>query len=59
MTRLRQRDARGMIHYYWSAIVGTVKSTKFAKLMKKEGFTRFEEILEEFREKFNDSWLRL
>jgi len=58
IARLKQRDAVGMIHYYWSAIVGTEKSTKFARLMKKEGFTRFEEVLEEFREKFNDRWLR-
>lgn len=56
--RLEQRDARGMISYYWSAIVGTEKSTKFARSMKKEGFTRFEEVIDEFREKFSDQWLR-
>lgn len=56
--RMNERDAEGMLQYYWSAIIGTERSTKFAKLMKKEGFTRFEEILEDFREKFNDKWLR-
>jgi predicted glycosyl hydrolase (DUF1957 family) len=56
--RLNERDAFGMIHYYWSAIIGTEKSTKFAKQMKKEGFIRFEELIEEFREKFNDKWLK-
>jgi predicted glycosyl hydrolase (DUF1957 family) len=56
--RLNERDAVGMLSYYWSAIIGTERSTKFAKLMKKEGFVRFEELLEEFREKFDDKWLK-
>ena len=55
--RMVNRDAKGMIHFYWSAIIGTEKSTKFARQMKKEGFTRFEELIEDFREKFNDKWL--
>lgn len=57
--RLNERDAFGMIHYYWSAIIGTERSTKFAKQMKKEGFVRFEELIDEFRERFNDKWLKL
>lgn len=56
--RMNERDAKGMMLYFWSAISGTERSTKFAKMMKKEGFTRFEEILEDFRDKFNDKWLR-
>lgn len=56
--RLKERDAKGMVHYYWSAIVGTDNSTKFAKQMKEEGFTRFEEVMDEFRERFSDAWLR-
>jgi len=56
--RLKKRDAIGMLRYYWSAIIGTEKSTKFAKQMKKEGFVRFEEVIDEFRDKFNDKWLR-
>lgn len=55
--RLNERDEAGIIHYYWSAIVGTEKSTKFARLMKKKGFTRFEEVIDEFRERFNNNWL--
>lgn len=57
-TRMRQRDAAGMLQYYWSAVIGTERSTKFARLMKAEGFNRFEEVLEDFREKFNDAWAR-
>lgn len=56
--RLEQRDAAGMIHYYWSAIVGTERSTEFSRQMRQEGFTRFEEIIDEFRDRFNDRWLR-
>ncbi len=56
--RMKRQDAKGMIQYYWSSIVGTAKSTRFAREMKKEGFTRFEEVIDEFRERFNDKWLR-
>ena len=56
--RLSERDASGMRNYYWSAIVGTDKSSRFARLMKKEGFNRFEEVIDEFRERFNDAWIK-
>ena len=56
--RLNKRDAKGMMQYYWSAIIGTENSRSFATLMKKEGFGRFEEVLEEFRDKFTDKWLK-
>jgi len=58
ISRLKLRNAAGMISYYWSAIIGTEKSTRFSKQMKKEGFVRFEELIEEFREKFDDKWLK-
>jgi len=50
--RLEERDPFGMVQYYWSAIIGTERSTKFARQMKAEVFTRFEEIIDEFREQF-------
>jgi hypothetical protein len=52
--RLNERDADGIIRYYWSAVVGTDKSIAFAQDMRHEGFTRFEdrEVLEEFRKRF-------
>jgi hypothetical protein len=56
--RLEERDAEGIVQYYWSAIVGTERSTKFAKSMEQEGFTRFEECIDEFRERFDDRWLK-
>ena len=56
--RLEERDPAGMIQYYWSAVIGTDRSTKFARQMKAEGFTRFEEVIDDFREHFNDDWIR-
>ncbi|MFA5075548.1 MAG: hypothetical protein WC436_05605 [Candidatus Babeliales bacterium] len=55
--RLNNLDAKGMVSYYWSAIVGTDRSTEFARQMRSEGFTRFEEVIDEFRDRFNDTWL--
>lgn len=55
--RMEKRDAAGIVQYYWSAIIGTERSTSFARKMKQEGFTRFEEIIEDFRERFNNRWL--
>jgi len=56
--RMEQRDAFGMVQYYWSAISGTERSISFADLMRTEGFNRFEEALEEFRVRFDDAFLR-
>jgi len=47
-----------MVRYYWAAINGTEGSTEFARQMRAEGFTRFEEVIDEFRDRFNDRWLR-
>ena len=55
--RMEKRDARGVVEYYWSAIIGTERSKGFAALMKQEGFGRFEEALEEFRVRFDQKWL--
>lgn len=53
ITRMKQRNADGMIHYFWSAVVGTERSTRFAREMRAAGFLRFEEAVEEFRAKFD------
>lgn len=57
IVRMEQRDALGMIQYFWSAVTGTEKSIGFAKMMKDEGFDRFEEAIDEFRTRFSDLWL--
>lgn len=57
IARMNKLPAEKMIQYYWSAICGTERSRGFAKLMRDEKFTRFEEVIDEFREKFDDKWL--
>ncbi len=56
--RMTERDSTGIVQYYWSAIVGTEHSTEFARRMRSEGFVRFEEIIDEFRDRFGNEWLR-
>ena len=53
ITRLRQRNAEKMIQYYWNAIIGTERSVGFSAKMRAEGFTRFEETIDEFRRRFD------
>ena len=56
--KMNERDAQGMVQYYWSAIIGTERSIGFAAQMRREGFQRFEEALEEFRIRFDDKFLK-
>jgi hypothetical protein len=56
--RMNERDAVGMLQYYWSAIVGTERSINFADQLREAGFIRFEEVIDDFRARFTDEWLR-
>lgn len=56
--RMNERDSRGIVSYFWAAVVGTERSTKFAVQMRQQGFVRFEEVIEPFRNRFNDKWIR-
>jgi len=60
LMRMRKLSAEKMLHFYWTAIVGTEKSIAFARMMTQEGFSRFEDadVLEEFRLRFSTKWLR-
>lgn len=58
INRMQRLTPAKMIQYYWSAIIGTERSIGFAARMRQEGFTRFEEALEEFRVHFDDKFLR-
>lgn len=58
INRMKQRDAVGMLSYYWAALKGTERSIGFAARMEKEGFDRFEEVMIDFRVRFDDRWLR-
>ncbi len=57
IVRMNKLSAEKMVHYFWSALA-TDNAIKFSKRMKDEGVTRFEDVMEEFRDRFNDSWLR-
>lgn len=54
----KQKDAKGMVQYFWSAIAGKGNAIEFSDKLKIEGHKRFEDIFEEFRERFSDDWLR-
>jgi hypothetical protein len=58
IARMSQRDAKGMLQYFWSAVIGTERSTAFAKKMRAQKFIRFEEVIDEFRERFSNEWIR-
>lgn len=55
--RMNRLSSEKMVQYFWSALA-TDNAIKFSKYMKEEGLTRFEDVMEEFRDKFNDKWLR-
>ena len=54
--RMSRLSAEKMIQYYWSAL-STDNAISFAEKMKLEGVPRFEDVLEEFRVRFNKAWL--
>ena len=55
--RMNRLSAEKMVRYFWSALA-TENAITFAKQLKNEGLNRFEDVMEEFRDKFNDNWLR-
>ncbi len=55
--RMNQLSAEKMVQYFWSALA-TENAITFSKLLKAEGMPRFEDVMEDFRDRFNDRWLR-
>lgn len=55
--RMNRLSAEKMVQYFWSALA-TDNAITFSKKIKSEGLPRFEDVFEEFRDKFNDEWLR-
>ena len=55
--RMNSLSAGKMVQYFWSALA-TENSIEFSKQLKDEGLTRFEDVMEEFRDIFNDKWLK-
>lgn len=56
--RMSALPVKSIVKYFWSAIVGTKKSLDFSDSLKKSGATRFEDILEDFRIRFDNNWLK-
>ena len=52
----RCKTADKMVLFFWSAIIQE-NAIKFSKLKKVAGLPRFEDVFEEFRDKFNNKWL--
>ncbi len=57
IARMNKLSAAKMVQYFWSALA-TDNAIAFSKRMKEEGAVRFEDAMEDFRDRFNDDWLR-
>lgn len=55
--RMEALSTASKVQYFWSAIVGTDKSIRFTENLSDAGAVRFEDVMEEFRTRFNDRWL--
>ncbi len=55
--RMNRLSAAKMVQYFWSALA-TDNAIEFSKHLRAENLPRFEDIMETFRDKFNDTWLR-
>lgn len=48
--RMKQRDAQGMIQYFWSTVVDTqAKHANYGRMLQNDGFPQFEEVVNNFR----------
>ena len=56
IARMNKLDAEKMIQYFWSALA-TDNAISFSKRVKAEGLPRFEDVFEDFRDRFNEEWL--
>ncbi len=57
IARMNKLKPEKMVQYFWSSLV-TDNAIAFSKHLKEEELTRFEDVMEDFRDKFNDKWIR-
>ena len=57
IARMNKLSAEKMVQYFWTAL-STDNAIAFSKLKKDEGLMRFEDVQVEFRDRFNDEWIR-
>ena len=55
---LNDRSAEGMIRYFWSNMAGEETKKVLGKRLEDEGFVEFDKVIEEFKIRFDDAWLR-
>ena len=51
--RMNRLSAKSMVKYFWSAL-STDNAIEFSNTLRSEGLTRFEDVKDEFGEKFNN-----
>ena len=55
LLRMKQRDAQGMIQYFWNTVVNTnAKHANYGRMLQNEGFPEFEEVVNNFRVRFKE-----
>jgi len=53
--RMKQRDAQGMIKYFWDTVVDTnVKHANYGRMLQNERFPEFVEVVNNFRVRFKE-----
>ncbi|KUO78559.1 MAG: hypothetical protein APF81_07885 [Desulfosporosinus sp. BRH_c37] len=53
--RMKQRDAQGMIQYFWNTVVDTnAKHANYGRMLQNGGFPEFEEVVNNFRVRFKE-----
>lgn len=53
--RMKQRNAQGMIQYFWSTVAdASAKHAKYGRMLQNEGFSSFEDVVNEFRIRFKE-----
>ncbi|MDP4125867.1 MAG: hypothetical protein Q8912_02855 [Bacillota bacterium] len=53
--RMKQRDAQGMIQYFWNTVVNTnAKHANYGRMLRNAGFPEFEEVVNNFRVRFKE-----
>lgn len=55
--RMLQLPPEKMILFVYSAINGTNKSVRFYGILRENNAVTFEDVFDEFKEKFNNEWL--
>ena len=53
--RMKQRNAQGMIEYFWGTVVDAkAKHANYGRMLQNEGFSDFDEVVNEFRLRFKE-----